>query len=171
VQFDSARAVPLVLEAGGYFSGFVDDVAAGARYKFRLDEGEACPDPASRFQPDGPHGFSEVVDPYRFDWTDQAWSGLSIARQVVYEMHIGTFTTEGTWLSALEQLPNLAELGVVRPTEEGGYGLDALWNDDFHHSAMVALTGRNEAYYTDYHGSPQEFISSAKYGYLYQGQR
>ena len=60
---------------------------------------------------------------------------------------------------------------LVRPTESGGYGLDALWNDDFHHSAMVALTGRNEAYYTDYLGTPQEFISAVKYGYLYQGQR
>ena len=58
-----------------------------------------------------------------------------------------------------------------RPAEQGGYGLDALWNDDFHHSAMVALTGRNEAYYTDYRGTPQEFVSAVKYGYLYQGQR
>ena len=56
------------------------------------------------------------------------------------------------------------------PVRAGGYGLDALWNDDFHHSAMVALTGRNEAYYTDYLGRPQEFISAVKYGYLYQGQ-
>src|SRR6185436_16795891 len=54
--------------------------------------------------------------------------------------------------------------------EKGGYGLDALWNDDFHHSAMVALIGRNEAYYTDTLGRPQEFISAAKWGYLYQGQ-
>ena len=53
---------------------------------------------------------------------------------------------------------------------EGGYGLDALWNDDFHHSAMVALTGRAEAYYSDTRGEPQEFISAAKYGYLFQGQ-
>src|SRR5206468_3437158 len=59
---------------------------------------------------------------------------------------------------------------LVRPIAEGGYGLDALWNDDFHHSAMVALTGRSEAYYTDYRGTPQEFISAIKYGYLYQGQ-
>jgi maltooligosyltrehalose trehalohydrolase len=50
---------------------------------------------------------------------------------------------------------------------QGGYGLDALWNDDFHHSAMVALTGRNEAYYTDYGGTPQEFISACQWGYLY----
>ena len=61
--------------------------------------------------------------------------------------------------------------GCVRPIEEGGYGLDALWNDDFHHSAIVAMTGRNEAYYTDYRGSPQEFISAAKWGFLFQGQR
>ncbi|MEI9897084.1 MAG: alpha-amylase family glycosyl hydrolase [Chthoniobacter sp.] len=60
---------------------------------------------------------------------------------------------------------------LVRPVESGGYGLDALWNDDFHHSAIVALTGRNEAYYSDYRGVAQEFISAAKWGYLYQGQR
>ena len=59
---------------------------------------------------------------------------------------------------------------LVRPPAQGGYGLDMLWNDDFHHSAMVAMTGRNEAYYTDYLGTPQEFISAFKYGYLYQGQ-
>jgi maltooligosyltrehalose trehalohydrolase len=59
----------------------------------------------------------------------------------------------------------------VRPAAEGGYGLDALWNDDFHHSAVVALTGRREAYYSDHRGTPQEFISAAKHGYLFQGQR
>jgi maltooligosyltrehalose trehalohydrolase len=59
---------------------------------------------------------------------------------------------------------------LVMPPDQGGYGVDALWNDDFHHSAMVALTGRNEAYYTDYLGNPQEFISAIKWGYLYQGQ-
>ena len=53
---------------------------------------------------------------------------------------------------------------------KGGYGLDAVWNDDFHHSAMVAMTGRNEAYFSDYLGKPQEFISAAKRGYLFQGQ-
>jgi maltooligosyltrehalose trehalohydrolase len=60
---------------------------------------------------------------------------------------------------------------LLRPADQGGYGLDALWNDDFHHAALVALTGRNEAYYTDYLGTPQEFISALKWGYLYQGQR
>ncbi|HEY4282452.1 MAG TPA: DUF3459 domain-containing protein, partial [Chthoniobacterales bacterium] len=62
------------------------------------------------------------------------------------------------------------ETKLVRPASEGGYGLDGLWNDDFHHTALVGLTGRAEAYYSDYRGTPQEFISAAKYGYLYQGQ-
>jgi maltooligosyltrehalose trehalohydrolase len=60
---------------------------------------------------------------------------------------------------------------LARPVEAGGYGLDGLWNDDFHHSAMVAMTGRSEAYYTDYRGRAQEFVSALKHGYLYQGQR
>ena len=62
------------------------------------------------------------------------------------------------------------EAKLVRPRKEGGDDLDGVWNDDWHHSAIVALTGRNEAYYSDYKGTPQEFISAAKYGYLYQGQ-
>ena len=62
------------------------------------------------------------------------------------------------------------ESKIVRPRTEGGDDLDGLWNDDFHHAAIVALTGRREAYYTDYLGAPQEFISAAKYGYLFQGQ-
>jgi maltooligosyltrehalose trehalohydrolase len=59
---------------------------------------------------------------------------------------------------------------LVRSADQGGYGLDAMWNDDFHHAAHVAVTGHNEAYYSDYLGSPQELISSVKWGFLYQGQ-
>ena len=62
------------------------------------------------------------------------------------------------------------DVQMVKPLAEGGFGMDAMWNDDFHHTAMVALIGRNEAYYTDYRGSAQEFVSVAKYGFLYQGQ-
>jgi maltooligosyltrehalose trehalohydrolase len=333
VAIDGEDAVPLEPEKAGYFSGSVRNAAAGSRYKYILDHGEACPDPASRFQPEGPHGSSEVVDATGFPWTDQHWRGVALPHQVVYEMHVGTFTTQGTWSAAQAELPHLAETGItvleimpvsefpgrfgwgydgvqwfaptrlygrpddfrrfvdrahalgigvildvvynhlgpdgnylakyapqyfcekktdwgaainfdgddsgpvrefcianacywidefhldglrldatqdihdssedhilramardvrkraaprevifigenepqevklVKPPEQGGYGLDALWNDDFHHTAMVALTGRNEAYYTDYTGTPQEFISSVKYGYLYQGQR
>ena len=60
---------------------------------------------------------------------------------------------------------------LLRPQDSGGFGFDALWNDDFHHAAVVALTGRREAYFTDYPGTPQEFVSLAKWGFLYQGQR
>ncbi|HWB61641.1 MAG TPA: alpha-amylase family glycosyl hydrolase, partial [Chthoniobacteraceae bacterium] len=63
------------------------------------------------------------------------------------------------------------DVRLIRQPAKGGHGIDALWNDDFHHAAVVAMTGRNEAYYTDYHGSAQEFVSAAKWGFLYQGQR
>jgi maltooligosyltrehalose trehalohydrolase len=324
---------PLTREDGGYFSGLVT-AAAGAFYRFRVDGGEHFfPDPASRFQPEGPHGSSMVIDPTTFRWSDSDWRGRKLKGQVIYEMHIGTFTEEGTWRAAAEQLEELARIGItvvemmpiadfpgtfgwgydgvdlfapthlygtpddlrafidrahalnlavildvvynhfgpdgnyvrvfsedyfterhendwgesinfdgpnsgpvrefyitngrywvdefhfdgfrfdatqdvhdsseeyiigalgrasrlaagkrdfimvaenepqetklVRPRHEGGDDLDGLWNDDFHHTAVVALTGRTEAYYTDYRGTPQEFISAAKYGYLYQGQ-
>ena len=329
-----SRTFGLAPEGQGYFSGLVRSVGAGALYRFSLDGGERLyPDPASRYQPEGPHGPSQVVDPKSFGWTDHDWRGVNPRGQVIYEMHIGTFTREGSWAAAARELDELARLGItvvevmpvadfpgkfgwgydgvnlfaptrlygspddfrrfvdrahavglgvildvvynhlgpdgnylrefaedyfteryttdwgaainfggenagpvreyfianagywidefhldglrldatqniydlsddhilaavtrrarsaargrsiiivaenesqekilVRPLEQGGYGIDALWNDDFHHSAMVAMTGRNEAYYTDYLGKPQEFISAVKYGYLYQGQ-
>jgi maltooligosyltrehalose trehalohydrolase len=328
------RVHPLQQEEGGYFAGRVSDAPAGIRYRYRLDDDERLyPDPASRFQPEGPHGPSQIVDPGGFAWTDGTWEGVSLPGQVLYELHLGAFTREGTWKAAMEQLPELARLGVttvevmpvaefsgrfgwgydgvdlyapyhlygepddfrrfvdrahalglgvildvvynhfgpdgsyvrafspdyfsakqgewgdainfdgpnagpvraffadnagywideyhldglrldatqaiedaspvhilaeigervraaakgrstivvaenepqrirlIKPVEQGGYGLDALWNDDYHHSAMVALTGHNEAYYSDYHGSAQEFISAIKRGFLFQGQR
>src|SRR5262245_54450542 len=69
------ESLRLKCEAGGYFSGFAPAAGPGTRYRFRLDDGDAFPDPASRFQPEGPHGPSEVVDPYRFPWTDENWPG------------------------------------------------------------------------------------------------
>ena len=337
-------------EAGsGYFSGLAAAAAAGDLYRFRLDGGDAFPDPASRFQPDGPHGSSRVVDPAAYRWCDAGWAGAQREGQVIYEMHVGTFTREGTWAAAARRLPGLAELGItmlevmpvaefpgrfgwgydgvdlfaptrlygepddcrrfvdaahaaglavildvvynhfgpdgnyleqfspayftdlhanewgksihfhgapevrelfvanaaywideyhldglrldatqsihdrpggsadpgrpaghggehilaaigraarragaalppgrsvllvaesepqdsrlIRPPEQGGYGLDAIWCDDFHHAARVALTGRAEAYYGDYRGSPRELLAAAKFGPLYQGQR
>lgn len=324
---------PLEIESGGYFAGIVA-ADAGAFYRFRVGGAETFhPDPASRSQPQGPHRSSCVVDPGAFRWTDEQWPGVRLRGQVIYEMHVGSFTPEGTWWAAAEQLPELAAAGItliemmpiadfagefgwgydgvdlfaptrlygtpddlrafidkahslgvsvildvvynhlgpdgnylgvfsddyftsryendwgdslnfdgpsskpvreffitnacywinefhfdgfrfdatqdicdasdeyivgeigraaraaagarsiiliaenepqqsklIRPSEAGGDDLDALWNDDLHHSALVALTGRNEAYYTDYRGNPQEFISAAKYGYLFQGQ-
>lgn len=324
-----------VLERGDseYFSGLIPDIGAGTTYRYRIDGGDAYPDPASRFQPEGPHKPSQVIDPDTFKWTDQNWRGLTPTGQVLYEMHVGSFTPEGNWAAATEKLPQLRDTGVtvlevmplsefpgefgwgydgvhpfapsrlygvpddfrrfadrahgeglgvildvvynhfgpdgnyfgqfskhyftdryktdwgaainfgsaeaagvreliisnaeywirefhldglrldatqniydeskdhilaaltraarkaagsrsiivvaenepqetklVRGCQKGGYGMDMLWNDDFHHTAMVALTGHNDAYYTDYKGTPQEFISALKYGYLYQGQ-
>jgi maltooligosyltrehalose trehalohydrolase len=328
------RALALSREENGYWSALVPDTASGTRYSFRLDDSERLyPDPASRFQPEGPHGPSQVVDPLQYRWHDAEWRGCPLKGQIIYEMHVGTFTPEGTWRAAAEQLAELADAGIttiemmpvaefpgrfgwgydgvdlfaashlygtpddlryfvdrahqaglavildvvynhfgpdgnylkcftpdyftdkyknewgeainfdgpnsgpvreffttnaaywidefhfdglrldatqqifddspthilaeitravrqasdgrativiaenepqetrlVRSFDSGGYGMDALWNDDFHHSAIVALTGHREAYYTDYLGAPQEFISAAKYGYLYQGQ-
>jgi maltooligosyltrehalose trehalohydrolase len=335
VVLERGSDVTLAAEGNGYFSGHLAHAGAGTRYRYRLDDDSTpYPDPASRFQPEGPHGPSQVLDPGAFRWTDRAWKGSGLRGQVIYEMHIGTFTPEGTFASAMNELPELANAGItvleimpvadfsgtfgwgydgvdlfaptrlygapddlrrfvdrahslglgvildvvynhigpdgnylkqfspdyftdkyknewgealnfdgpnagpvreffianagywidefhmdglrldatqqifdsspvhvvteigrrvrdmakgrqtlivaenepqetrlVRSEKEGGYGLDALWNDDFHHSARVALTGHNEAYYTDYHGTAQELISAVKWGYLYQGQR
>jgi maltooligosyltrehalose trehalohydrolase len=103
----------LMIEPGGYFSGTLH-VGAGTRYRFRVDGGDKFyPDPASRFQPDGPHGSSSVIDSGAFRWTDFAWSGVTLKGQVIYEMHIGTFTKEGTWHAAAEQLPELARIGIT----------------------------------------------------------
>lgn len=341
VVFDDSAGTASVIpplqlnrEPGGYFAGFSIQAAPGTRYAYRLDgETLRCPDPASRRQPDGPHGPSEVVDPAAFAWHDGDWPGATLQGQVLYELHVGTFTREGTWTAAIDELPRLAELGVtlvevmpvaefagsfgwgydgvnffaptrlygtpddfrrfvdsahqaglgvvldvvynhfgpagnylgqfstdylssrhrtdwgdainfdgensgpvrefiianagywidefhvdglrldavhtilddspdhilaaltrrvrqaggrrgtlvfaesefqdtrlLRPADSGGYGLDAAWNDDFHHAARVAMTGHSEYYYSDYQGSPQELISAIKWGYLYQGQ-
>jgi maltooligosyltrehalose trehalohydrolase len=323
----------LAAEKGGYFSGSAN-AGAGACYRFRVND-RFYPDPASRFQPDGPHGPSCIVDPAGFRWTDSHWRGpaAGLKGQIIYEMHIGTFTKEGTWHAAAQHLDELARIGItviemmpvadfpgkfgwgydgvdlfapshlygvpddlrsfidcahslglgvildvvynhfgpegnylgtfsddyltrgnenewgdainfdgpdsapvreffitngrywieefhfdgfrfdalhavrdrsneyiigavgraarkaagtrsiiliaendrqearmVRPRSQGGDDLDGMWNDDFHHSTVVALTGRKEAYYDDYRGTPQEFISAAKHGFLYQGQ-
>jgi maltooligosyltrehalose trehalohydrolase len=334
VVVEGGPALELQPEECGYFAGLGANIGPGTRYRFRLDGGDLFPDPASRFQPNGPHGPSEVVDPSKFQWSDANWKGVELRGQVIYEMHLGTFTREGTWDAARRELKELANCGItvielmpvadftgrfgwgydgvgqyapvaiygtpddfrrfvdeahrlgvgvildvvynhlgpdgcylrefsdsyftdryenewgdainydgdeceavrdyfagnaaywvdefhidglrldatqqifdatsphiiaevsrrvrdaakgrrtiivaenepqhtklVRPEAKGGYGLDGLWNDDFHHSARVAVTGHNSAYYTDYSGKPQEFLSMVKYGYLYQGQR
>jgi maltooligosyltrehalose trehalohydrolase len=330
---DGAAAMPMTAEEGGYFTAHSASAEPGTLYRYRLTDGTLAPDPASRYQPSGPRGPSAVVDPEAFPWTDQEWTGVTPERQVVYELHVGTFTRAGTWRAAAEELSELALLGVtviemmpvaefpgrfnwgydgvlpfapahvygtpddlralidaahghgmavildvvynhlgpdacylpnfarsffsrthttewgdalnfdgdgsagvreyflanveywidefhfdglrldatqniyddssphilqeiatrareaagdrrvwmvaenepqdtrlVQPTERGGFGLDAMWNDDFHHSAMVALLGHAEAYYSDHRGTPQEFVSAAKWGFLFQGQ-
>ena len=318
-------------ESGGYFSGLVPQAHAGMRYRYLLDDDpKPYPDPAARFQPEGPHGPSEIVDPDAYAWR-HARIGAKREGHVIYELHIGTFTEDGTFLSAIDRLSAIARLGVtavevmpigefagrfnwgydgvclfapshvyggphdfrvfvdaahalglrvildvvynhfgadgnyhprfsayysaaqktewgdginfdgrhsqpvrdfvsanaaywvrefrldglrldatqslrddsavhiladitrsaraaspqplliigenepqdsrlLRSVDAGGCGLDALWNDDFHHAARVALTRRNEAYMSGYRGDPQEFVSLVRSGFLYQGQ-
>ena len=99
--------------ADGTFSALIRDVRAGDRYRYRLDQNRQFPDPASRFQPEGVHGPSEVVDPRTFPWTDTRWTGLDLAETVFYELHVGTFTPEGTFGGATVRLEYLAWLGVT----------------------------------------------------------
>jgi len=107
------RTSELDAEGNGYFSGLVLDARVGSLYRYRLDGGEAYPDPASRFQPDGPHGPSQVVDPAAFRWTDQDWHGSGLSGQVIYEMHVGTLTRDGTWKAACRELKQLAATGIT----------------------------------------------------------
>jgi maltooligosyltrehalose trehalohydrolase len=330
---DGEGDITLDREEDGYYSARVEGAGAGTRYRYVVD-GEPVADPASRYQPEGPFGPSQIVDPSAFRWQHASPRGVELAGQVISEIHIGTFTREGTWRSAIEKLPLLVDSGItaievmpvsdfpghfgwgydgvfpyapahqygtpddfrtfvdrahavglgvildvvynhlgpdgcvfgryakayysstysnewgealnfdgpdaqavreyfasnaaywidefqldglrldaaqsihdrsarhiiaeigcrarmaargkpiilvaesetqtvklVRPVDTGGYGLDAVWNDDFHHSAIVALTGKREAYYSDHRGTPQELISATRRGYLFQGQR
>src|SRR5262245_39289407 len=89
----------LATEGNDYFSGRVDGIGPGTRYRYRIGQ-NLYPDPASRYQPEGPQGPSEVIDPAPFAWTDTVWRGVPHEGQVLYEMHIGTFTPEGTWEAA-----------------------------------------------------------------------
>jgi maltooligosyltrehalose trehalohydrolase len=313
--------------------GFVPGIGVGARYQFRLDGAGPFPDPASRFQPEGVHGPSEVIDPNTFVWSDDDWPGLTMDGQVFYELHVGTFTPDGTYDGVIGQLDALRELGIttielmpvatspgcwnwgydgvnlfaptpnygrpddlrrlvdaahhaglgvildvvynhlgpdgnylglysddyttdrhqtpwgeainyddhnsryvrdymvanacmwireyhfdgfrldatdsikddselhflqeltqavrreagerpvvviaedarndvriIRPVETGGYGLDGVWADDFHHSLIVSLTGAQENYYAGYLGAPPEITRAIEDGFVYQGE-
>ena len=331
---DDGRSFPLLKDGAGYFSGLVPIATAGMRYRYRVDNGEAYPDPCSRYQPEGPHGPSLIVNPVEYAWRTQRWPGVRMPGQVIYELHVGSFTPEGTLDAAIGQLDELKECGItllelmplaeftgrwnwgydgvalfapahvygdanalrrfvdaaharglgvildvvynhfgpdgnylpvysdlyltdrhpnewgqainydgpgsrgvrdfvlqnacywitefrldglrldavhaiyddsplhilaelsqqtraaagersivliaecesqliktVQPIEEGGWGLDGVWSDDFHHICRVAVTGRSEAYFTDYRGTAQELLSVIKRGFVFQGQR
>ena len=86
--------------------------ALAAGYAYSIDGGDPRPDPRSAFQPDGVHAASHLVDYARFDWTDGDWAGVPFAEAVIYELHVGTFTSEGTFTAAIKRLDHLVELGV-----------------------------------------------------------
>ncbi|MGQ0777180.1 MAG: malto-oligosyltrehalose trehalohydrolase [Pseudonocardiales bacterium] len=103
----------LTRTTGGWWHTDVEDARPGSDYAFRLDDDDtALPDPRSRWQPNGVHDASRVYDHSAFEWTDQGWTGQALAGSVLYELHIGTFTLEGTFDSAIERLDHLTELGV-----------------------------------------------------------
>jgi maltooligosyltrehalose trehalohydrolase len=106
---------PLTRDDKGYWTGTFADAAPGALYRYRLDDRDdnVFPDPASRSQPHGVHGASMVVDPRAFRWTDQAWRAPALRDLILYELHVGTFTPEGTYRAVIARLPYLVRLGVT----------------------------------------------------------
>jgi len=107
------REVPLSRHDAGYYEGTAEQMTEGNRYVYLLDHGAEYPDPASRFQPEGVHAPSQVVDPSLFQWEDQDWKGVEFRDFIIYEIHVGTFTKDGTFESVVPSLPYLRELGVT----------------------------------------------------------
>jgi maltooligosyltrehalose trehalohydrolase len=116
VLLDSLGAEPryerLQRSDDGTFAGTFDTVKAGDLYMYLLDGDGPYPDPCSRYQPQGVHGPSAVVDPSEFEWSDHGWQGVPLERAVIYELHVGTFTQARTFAGVAERLPYLAELGI-----------------------------------------------------------
>lgn len=104
--------LPLARQADGWYEGEAD-VGPGTRYRFRIDSGLVVPDPASRFQPDDVHGPSELIDPHAWQWTDGDWRGRPWEEAVLYELHVGSFTPEGTYAGVQRKLDHLKSLGVT----------------------------------------------------------
>jgi maltooligosyltrehalose trehalohydrolase len=119
----AAQRVELMLGDGAPLAARRDDdgwhevrqlgLAAGQRYRWRIDGGLLVPDPASRFNPEGPHAASELVDAEAFDWNDDTWPGRPWQDAVFYELHVGSFTPEGTYEAAAARLPGLLDLGIT----------------------------------------------------------
>ena len=116
VVFDKGThtSVPMTRHGHGYFSTQLPHIGEGTRYGYRLDgRADVRPDPCSLWQPGGVNGSSAVFSPERFAWTDHDWKGISRASLAIYEMHIGTFTKQGTFEAAIERLEDLIDLGVT----------------------------------------------------------
>jgi maltooligosyltrehalose trehalohydrolase len=108
---DPAKVHPLKQDERGYWSISLDGIKPGTHYLYRLDHEKTLPDPASRWQPNSVHGPSAVIDPH-FEWTDVEWKGLALGDMIQYELHVGTFTSEGTFEGIISKLDYLKELGV-----------------------------------------------------------
>jgi len=108
-----ARPFPLTRVSEGWFELDTGQATTGSRYRFVLPDGTKVPDPASRFQPEDVHGPSEVIDPNAYSWSDRDWKGRPWEEAILYEIHLGTFTQEGTFEAALKKLDYLVEMGIT----------------------------------------------------------
>lgn len=131
------RVETLSRNTEGYFTATLEHAPAGTRYGFRMDDGPLFPDPASRFQPDGVHGSSVVVDP-SFAWSDQSWHGLPLEELVLYELHIGTFSDAGTYDGVRRKLGYLKDLGVTAIELLPVADFPGRWNWGYDHAALFA---------------------------------
>ncbi len=116
----------------------VAEVPVGTTYRIRLDGGDAFPDPASRFQPEGVHGPSEIVDPSAYAWKDEGWSGIAQEDLVFYELHVGTFTPEGTFDGVRRRLAYLKDLGITAVELMPVADFPGRWNWGYDHAALYA---------------------------------
>ena len=110
---DKVLIVPLSQNSQGYWCVFVPEVTSGDCYEYRVNNKGVLPDPASRYQPQGVHGPSEVIDPTAYPWSDDQWKGISPESLIIYELHVGTFTLQGTFEEARKKLEYLSGLGVT----------------------------------------------------------
>ncbi|MDQ3412195.1 MAG: malto-oligosyltrehalose trehalohydrolase, partial [Chloroflexota bacterium] len=136
---------PLHRDEDGVFSGVLYGIQEGTRYRYRIDGGEAYPDPYSRYQPEGPHGPSELIDPAAFAWSDDAWTGLTADGLIIYELHVGAMTPAGTFDALRRQLPELRRLGVNAIELMPLAGTPGRWNwgyDGVNHFAPTHNYGR-----------------------------
>jgi maltooligosyltrehalose trehalohydrolase len=128
------QVLPMQQRPGGWWIADCADAKAGTDYWFRIDGSDPLPDPRSGYQPHGPHGPSRIIDHAAFRWTDQRWQARPLASAIFYELHIGTFTSGGTYTAAIEKLPHLVNLGVshveIMPVAEfhgdRGWGYDGV---------------------------------------------
>jgi maltooligosyltrehalose trehalohydrolase len=136
------RMIPMERDEWGYWRVKAEGITPGASYLYRIDNDEERPDPASHFQPLGVHGPSVVVAHDEFSWTDRAWTGVSQERLVIYELHTGVFTPEGTFDAVIPRLPELRALGVtaieLMPVAEfpgeRNWGYDGVYPFSAHHA-------------------------------------
>jgi len=113
VAVEGRRPQSMTRGADDVFTLTLTDVAPGTRYRYRLDGEQHRPDPTARWQPEGVHGASAVVDPQRFLWTDADFRGHAPGDLVIYQLHVGTFTAAGTFEAVIQHLPALVDLGVT----------------------------------------------------------